>query len=132
MFPCLFLVLAIFYFQGCATLSHLEELLTMKALSDNQTQQEEFVLKENERFEKLLDVIKGDRLGEYPNKESFLQAFGEPIFSKERKRQGKKVEEWLYRYAARLFDSDKVYLYFDESGKLVDFDYVQYAGKKQD
>ena len=125
MFSCFFLILILLTFQGCATVSHLQELLTMQSLSDNQTHQEKFVQKENERFEKLLDAVKSNRLSEYPDQESFLQAFGEPIFSKERKREGKKVEEWLYRYAARLFDSDKVYLYFDESERLIDFEYVQ-------
>jgi hypothetical protein len=110
---------------GCAKIAHLNELLVMKALSDNQTIQERYIVEQDKKFEKLLEVVKDNRLQEFPDQKSFLKNFGEPLFSKVIKKEGKDLEEWMYRYSARLFHSEKVYLYFDPSGKLVSFKHVK-------
>ena len=71
-----------------------------------------------------MEVVKQDRMGEYPDKKSVLRAYGEPIFSTEDDKNGQVREKWLYRYAVKYFDSQKVYLYFDSEDKLVDWKYV--------
>ena len=113
------------FLAGCAKLAHLQELLTLKSLSDNQTTQHQYIQEQNKKFEALLDVIKNNRMSDYPDKKSFLRAFGEPIFSKTIKKDGKPLEKWLYRYAQKLSGHEKVYLYFDSSRKLLYWDHVQ-------
>ena len=120
------LSLSIFILAGCAKLAHLPELLTLKSLADNQGAQQKYAGEEDKRFAKLLEEIKAPDFKErFPDKESLREAFGEPIFSESVKKDNTTLEKWLYRYAAKLKDSEKVYLYFNESEKLVDFVHIK-------
>ncbi len=109
---------------GCAKLAHLDELLTLKALSDNQEQQQKYVEAHNKKFEALLEAVKNNSLGNYPNKKDFLKKFGEPILAKHVVRDGKEYEECFYRYATKLSGSERIYLYFDSEEKLVDYQHI--------
>ena len=109
---------------GCAKLAHLQQLLTIKAYSDNKDMQEQFVLKQNERFDKLLEIAQQQGLEGYPTKTSFLKEFGPPVFTRKIIRQNKPLEEWLYRHATEYWDGAKVYLYFDDKDHLEDWEYV--------
>lgn len=119
-------------FSGCGYLAHMEELLRLKSLSDNQTMQQELVQQQNKKFESLLEAVKGNRLQDYPDKKSILKAFGEPIFVQTLEDGGKAKEKWMYRYSEKLMGSEKVYLYFDEAEKLVDHKHVQPPSKSQE
>ena len=123
----LFLLAAVV--SGCAKLAHLQELLTMKAYSDEKDAQVNFVRQQDEKFKTLLDLAEGQGLGAYTTRERFLTEFGEPILRKDIIKDGRPREEWLYRYSTQYFDSPKVYLYFDEQGVLQSWDYV--PGKKK-
>ena len=126
----LFFFIFIIFFCGCAKLAHLEQLLTLKAYSENKDRQAEYVTEQDERFERLLEAVKNNTLDQYSDKESFLKEFGEPIFVREVVREDKPYDSWLYRYTAQLFGSEKVYLYFDEGGRLRDWEHV--AAEKQE
>src|SRR3989338_5984223 len=106
---------------GC---SSLPQLLTLKSYGDNQAAQKKYAETQDKSFEKLVKAVNDNRLQEYPDKKNFLKYFGDPIYTKNLVKQGQPVEEWLYRYAARFFNSEKVYLYFDPDGKLVDSKHV--------
>ena len=125
MFRILILIVGLIFLNGCAKIAHLQELLTMKALSDNQDAQSKDVKKQDEKFKKLLEVVNNNQMSQYPNKKSFLKAFGEPIFFKEIEKDGQKLEQWLYRYSTKLFDSERMYIYFDREGKLVSWRHVK-------
>ena len=116
--------LGIVFLSGCAKLTHLDELLRLKSLSDNQTQQRKYVKEQNKKFEALLDAVKNNRIPEYPDKKSFLKAFGEPIFTKKVRRDDKTLEQWLYRNAQKLSGSERVYVYFSETGDFIDFKHI--------
>jgi len=117
-------------FNGCAKLAHMQELLTLKAMSDNGDEQRRFVEAQDSRFETLLEKVKNNQLGEYSSRKSIFRAFGEPIFTKQVQRNNQTQEQWLYRYATKFFDSPKVYLYFDNTGKLIDWQYFEVPEKK--
>ena len=109
------------FLGGCTKLEHLDQLLTLKSLSDDQTQQKKYVESQNKKFEALLKVVKNNELNKYPDKKSILEAFGEPIFSKTVYDDEEVREEWLYRYSEKLSGSEKVYLYFNTMGRLVNW-----------
>jgi len=109
--------------SGCSKLTHLQQLLTIDAYSKNKDVQAAVVEAQNEKFVKLLEVVENNVIGEYPDQESFLLEFGEPIFAKKMQYKGQQVDKWMYRYADRLTNSEKVYLYFSQSGNLVDWKY---------
>ena len=113
----------LFFFTGCAKLEHLQELLTLKDLSDDRDQQDIYVRNHDESFERLLKAVNNNSLDQFPDKKSFLKTFGKPLLTEQAVLNGQSLEKWLYRYATRSFGSPKVYLYFDQSGKLKHWQY---------
>ena len=117
----LLIISSFVFLYGCSSLS---QLLTLKSYGDNQALQEKYAEMQDTNFEKLVKVAQSNLLLDYPDKKSFLRNFGDPIYTKNLTKKGQLLEEWLYRYAARFFNSEKVYLYFDRDGKLVDFKHI--------
>ncbi|MFA5059597.1 MAG: hypothetical protein WC676_03120 [Candidatus Omnitrophota bacterium] len=117
-------------FCGCAKLAHLEELLTLKSFSDNQAQQVKYVEVQDKKFALLLEAIKNDQMKDHPDKKEFLKTFGQPILAKRVVENGVELEEYLYRYSAKLSGSEKVYVYFDAQGKISRWRYVEPEKRK--
>lgn len=118
------IVLLVATLSGCAKLAHMQELLTLKAYSEEKDQQVELVRGQDEKFQKLLQLAESKGLGPYTTQESFLKEFGAPVLKKSVVKEGQPLEEWLYRYSTEYFDSPKVYLYFDQKGTLQSLDYI--------
>ncbi len=106
---------------GCSTVTNMDKLLQVKSLSDNQVMQQKLVEQQNKKFKALLDAVNSGRLQGYPDQQSILKAFGEPIYVQMLQDGGKAKEKWMYRYSEKLMGSEKVYLYFDATGQLIDF-----------
>ncbi len=119
----LLLFFILFFLTGCAKVEHLQELLTLKDLSDDRDQQDIYVRNHDESFERLLQAVKDNSINQFPDKKSFLKAFGKPLLTRQVVWKGESLEKWLYRYATRSFGSPKVYLYFDKFGKLKSWKY---------
>lgn len=122
--------LAFLSLAGCAKLQYVDELLTLKAVSDEQNQIAEEIEAADEKFKLLLFQIKANQLQQYPDTASFLKNFGKPILVKTVIEGEEKRQLWLYRYATRYFDSEKVYLYFDQHDQLTKWEYVPLAETK--
>jgi len=112
------LLIIVLTLSGCAKLAHLRELLTLDALSKNQTKQNEYVEAADARFEKLLAAVREEKGGEYPDKAAVTEAFGKPVYVKDITEGGRTMERWLYRYAV-YYSREKVYVYFDGDGRKV-------------
>ena len=121
------LFLAILVFSGCAKVQHLDQLLTLKGLADEQAEMGQLIEEQDQKFELMLEEVKAGTLDQYLNKRKILRAFGDPIFVKHVKGDNQELESWLYRYSTEFFDSEKVYLYFDSDDNLVK---SEYRGKK--
>ena len=114
------------WFSGCGVLTHWDQLMTLQAMSENQTQQQKYVEAQDKNFKKLLEAIVSENFkADFPDQESFKKAFGDPVFTEKITKSGQTLEEWLYRFAVKFKDSEKVYLYFDASGNLTDFIHVK-------
>lgn len=115
------LVLGLVIMSGCASV---DKLLTLQGLSANQDAQKRDVEAQNKQFKKLLITIKENRIQEYPTQESFIKDFGEPIYIRKITRDNQPLDQWLYRKTQQLIDAEKVYVYFDESGRFVSFEHI--------
>ena len=113
------------FFSGCSTVSHLDQLLTLKAISDEQKAMDKEVDKQDKKFKSLIAEIQKGTIKEYANKKSVIRKFGEPISIENMEKDVQLQETWMYRYCAKFFDSDKAYLKFDQEGKLIDWQYEQ-------
>jgi hypothetical protein len=124
-------LLMVIFLSGCAKVAHLDQLLTIKAYSDNKDLQEKFILQQNQNFKKLLAAVKDGTLEPGTTHRVILKEFGAPILSRLTAADGKDLDVWLYRYATEYFNSEKVYLYFDQEGKLVKWDLVTPSPKEK-
>ena len=108
---------------GCAKLQHMDQLLTLKAISDEQTQMGKDIRRQDARFDGLVAAVTEGSISKYKDQKSVSAQFGPPIFTEKVEEAGQSLEVWVYRYAAQFFDSPKVYLYWDRAGQLVRWEY---------
>jgi len=120
----LILFISVFVLSGCAKVQHLDQLLTLKGLADEQVKLGKYVDKQDQKFEMMLEEVKAGTLVQYLNKRKIVRTFGDPIYVKQVKRDDQELETWMYRYSTQFFDSEKVYLYFDSDDNLVESQYI--------
>ena len=114
----------IFLFSaGCAKLQHMDQLLTLKGVADEQKRQQSAIEKQDKKFEQLREAVQTDAIKKFSNQKQILSKFGQPIYSRSVQNNGQDLELWIYRYSVEYFNSDKVFLSFDQDGKLVDASY---------
>ena len=118
------LFLIILVFSGCAKAKHLDQLLTLKGLADEQAKMNQYVEKQDQKFELMLSEVQAGTLELYLNKRKIVRAFGNPIHVKHVNKNDQELESWLYRYSTKFFDSEKIYLYFDPDDNLVESEYI--------
>ena len=104
--------------SGCATMEHLDELLTLKNVSDNQKDMDIYLKKQIKGFKKLLDDIKNDRLRKGESKNYIISTYYDPILTKQVGELKDIREVLLYRHPTEYFNSDRVYLYINNKGRL--------------
>lgn len=104
---------------GCAKVSHMDQLLTLKGVADEQSRIGKFVEEQDRKFDQMVAEAKAGTLDQYMNKRKFVRAFGEPVVVTMVKEDDRELETWLYRHATEYFHADKIYLYFDDDGNLV-------------
>jgi len=115
---------------GCSKLKHMNELLTLKALSEQTEEMDKYVEEQGQDFEKLIEKVNNNELLVGVSSKKIQKKYGDPIMVTTESESGQYLERWIYRYAVKYFDSDKVYLYFDQEGKLVKSVYEPYTRGK--
>jgi hypothetical protein len=121
------LLLILCCLTGCAKLAHINELLILKGVADEQKRHDEYVADHDARFKSLIEAHKNGSVGEYRNKKGIAKRYGKPIFVEESILDGQTVEKWVYRQAVKYFDSDYVHVYFDTKGQFVKSEYLPYT-----
>ena len=105
---------------GCAKVTHLNELLTLKRVADSQKQIEIYLAKQERGFNKLNEDIKNSALAKGQLKRSIIAKYSEPVLTKEPEPESAGIKEiLLYRHPTNYFKSDRIYLYFDNGNKLI-------------
>lgn len=99
------------------------QLLTLKGYSDSQDRIKKDVEQQNKMFDELVQEIQDGEF-DYETAEQVFKRFGDPVYRREAEYEGQTLEQWLYRYA-KDFSGDKVYIYFNGTGQLVNFEYVK-------
>lgn len=117
----LYLFLCVFVVSGCAKIKHLDQLLLIKGMSDEQADIDDFVESQTVGFNNLLNSIQQGSFDEYKTKDQIYQAFGEPIIKEKVEMDQQEFEVWLYRKPVGYFKSKKVYIYFDQAGLVSDW-----------
>jgi hypothetical protein len=111
--------------SGCAKLRHMDQLLTLKGLADEQAQLKKYTEGQDKKFESLLAEMEAGTLDRYATKKKILRAFGDPVYSRAVLKDGRALESVLYRRPTNFFGAEKIYLYFDADGALVQSEHVE-------
>jgi hypothetical protein len=109
---------------GCFVLSHPEEVAFLQDLAESQNRMQEQVSREEKLYYELISDIKNNRIKKGTSKDEILSLYGEPIFCRPLEKD-KTKESCLYRNPAKFFGGDLLYLYFDESRNLIDWNLCQ-------
>ncbi len=117
----LLMVVLCFGLCGCYVLSKMDELSTLGNYTRDKEEQQRIINRVDARYDALLAAVNTGAIKQYSDQRSVRKAFGDPIVIKVAGVAGHKQERWLYRYALPLKARDKVYLYFDGKGKLVQY-----------
>ena len=113
----------VFLLTGCAKLAHMNELLTLKAMSDEQALNDKIVKEYDARFSALVLAQKNNQLAQ-ETKKTILNKFTKPIYTETVTLKGREIDRWIYRRYVKYFNSDQVYLYFDADGQLIKSEYI--------
>ena len=118
-------ITSLIFLGGCAKLNNLQELLTLKSLSEDQDRQAKQVERQESNYQKILKVAEKNNLSQFKSADEFRKSFGDPLLIKSVKRDGESLQEWLYCHPTNVLKSSRVYAYFDPSGQLVDTNFVE-------
>ena len=113
------------FVPGCAKLEHLDQLLTLKDMSEEGDRLDRYVKSQDKKFEALMEAVKTNSIKNYSTKRKVMETFGDPIFGEKIKSGDMELERLLYRYAKGFFNSPKVYLYFDNKNELAKWTYFE-------
>jgi hypothetical protein len=127
-----YLLLVLLSLSGCTILSNTDELSVLGDYSREKDTQDRLVKSINDHYDALVkakmpNCFDFGRLGhcegrnDYPDEASFTRSFGDPLFKKDLSDGG---QRWLYRYAILRLAKDKVYVYFDRTGKLIKWEKI--------
>ncbi|MDD5595827.1 MAG: hypothetical protein PHY94_06270 [Candidatus Omnitrophica bacterium] len=106
---------------GCAGQS-LEQIFDMKKFADNQAEIENYVNIHTEKFSRLKDDIKNNRLKTGESKDAIEERYGEAIFCRAQTQKPGISEVCLYRHPTQAFSSPMIYLYFDNAKNLAEWE----------
>ena len=127
-----YLLAVLLCLSGCIILSNTDELSVLGDYSREKDNQHRLVKSINDHYDaltkaKMPNCSDFERLGHcegvnnYPDEASFVYSFGDPILKKDLSGGG---QRWLYRYAIFRLAKDKVYVYFDRTGKLTKWEKI--------
>ncbi|MEW5894260.1 MAG: hypothetical protein AB1650_00635 [Candidatus Omnitrophota bacterium] len=128
-FLCIQGLVSCIFFSGCSTvkkIQHFSELMTLKRYSEAQDAISRDVEMQDRLFNELRQEIETGKFN-YSNAKCVKKRFGVPVFKRIKEYKGQAAEQWLYRYA-KDFKGDRVYMYFDGTGKLIDLEYMKISG----
>ncbi|MFO8053499.1 MAG: hypothetical protein R6U54_06045 [Candidatus Omnitrophota bacterium] len=119
-------------FGGCALFTKAPQLLTLKRLSTSQKMMEKDIAKKKKNLEKLINDIEADKIKKGTSYKRFIRLYGKPVLEKVVNKENKENKEkrLLYRHPTEYFNTDKVYVYFDQKSKLIAWKYLPAKQKK--
>ncbi len=113
------LAVVVFLLSGCYSIRHLDELLFLNKLSEEQKGLDDIVEFQIGQFKMIKEEYESNQLERYNNQKKIKDKFGAPVLIQEAKRNDQMLQLWIYRHPTEFFDTDKLSLYFDKNGELV-------------
>lgn len=131
MFRIITFLFCLFLCSGCATVKHLDELMTLKELSEGQAEIDAFVEERDQKFKLLVEAVRSKDIKNYSNQQQIYADFGEPVYSEVLGDGSYTTTLWVYRKVTEHFNTDKINLYFDGQGLLKMWEFDEADSKKE-
>ena len=116
---------------SCSPLKKVDELKTLKDIAREQGEIDAFVREQDEKFDAMLAAYHGGELSRIPDTRALIDQFGVPVIVLPVEDGNGVSERWVYRRQIKYFNSDKIYVDVDESGRIKDFEYVAAVNKNE-
>ena len=116
-----YLLTVLLSLSGCTIIAHNGELSALGDYSRDKDNQHRLVKSIDDHYDAMTKAIDQKAIGNYKDETSFVYSFWDPISKKD---LSDGTQRWLYRYAIFRFAKDKVYVYFDRSGKMIKWEKI--------
>lgn len=107
---------------GCAKLKNINELMTLKRLSEEKDAIDVDVEERKARFVVMLNDVTKEGFGVGLTSKALLAEYGPPVYVRPDD-QGADLEEWMYRHPTEYFNTPKVVFYFTSDGTLMNWEF---------
>jgi len=104
--------LLFFLLAGCA------RVMDLKGLSENRAETQKYIQAQEEGFIKLKSDVLAGRLQKGISKDEVTSRYAPPIYCEAASTDSNAREVCLYRLPLQYFNTDLVYLFFDEGEQL--------------
>ncbi len=115
-------IISFFLILGAGCTPRIEGLLTLKRVAASQKQIDRYLNRQDKLFARLLRDLEREKIKPGLSRRHFIGRYGDPVVTKEISEPFSGTAD-LYRFSTQYFNSEKVYAYFDESEKLVSWEY---------
>jgi hypothetical protein len=111
-------IIFIFVSGGCAILEHKEQISVLQGIEKSQKDIDDYMSKQTRGFNMLRYDIDNNRLTAGVSEGYVTAKYGDPVFDKAAEKNTAETRRLFYRDPLDYFSRDRMYLYFDEDGKL--------------
>ena len=121
------LALMLICLTGCVQLQmlpYLDQALVLKDFGGEKDAQHLYVKNVDAQFDRMLAAVQSGEISKYKTEQEIVKTFGSPILARAVEIDGKSLRRCLYRYAIARKGPRKVYLYYDQSGRLKSFEFI--------
>ena len=108
--------------SGCTLIRYSDQIGTLRAIDENMRNIAEDISAQEAYVDKLIKDVKNNRLVKGLSRKAVIDKYGKPVIVKQAD-NGTFGQVFLYRHPVNYFTCDKVYLYFDVSGRLLNWKY---------
>jgi len=110
------LIILVLSLAGC---SKAGLLLAAKRVGDEQVAIDKLVEKQTARFIEMKELYQSGQFDKFDHKNKIQRKFGKPLFVDVVVENNQTLELWMYRKPVEFKNTDRIYLYFDKKGQLV-------------
>ena len=114
----LYLSLVVIFISGCVYLTHLDQVMFLKGLDNNQKEMQAELNQQEELYNKLKADIDNGRLKKLTQKRKLFKLYGKPVLCKPVEGQGGIKGTCVYRNPAGGFLAQIILLNLDAQGRL--------------
>jgi hypothetical protein len=114
-------IVFIFVSGGCTVLEHKEQISVLQGIEKSRKDIDDYMSEQARGFSMLKHDIDNNRLEAGISERYAIAKYGDPVFKENSEKNTTKTRRLFYRDPLDYFSEDRIYLDFDENGKLTDW-----------